>query len=276
MLHSSRTAHVSTSFSMIAVGVSLALGLAGVGQAEDPPHVVFVTSVSGTGDLGSWPEAAPGTVGVDAADSICQNLALAAGLDNPLDFVAWLSDSDDDAYCRVHGVTGKKSTNCGGAMLLPAGPWVRTDGHPFAPAIDLILNPNSEVYVPLKYDESGQVVAGSLLHRHLRRPARRRLRSVRTAGLKPTGPRARGPAKLVRPTRRAGTGPMRTSARAPPAQRLLCMEKGSGGPLPRFAQPGRLVFVTSASGTGELGAWPEADPGTSGIAAGDSICRNLR
>ena len=34
-------------------------------------RVVFVTSVTGTGDLGSWPDAG-GNIGVSAGDAICQ------------------------------------------------------------------------------------------------------------------------------------------------------------------------------------------------------------
>ena len=40
--------------------------------------MVFLSSASGTGDLGSWPEAGAFT-GLDAADAICRNLANAAG-----------------------------------------------------------------------------------------------------------------------------------------------------------------------------------------------------
>ena len=74
------------------------------------PKVAFVTSVTGTADLGSWPEAGS-AVGASAGDEICRTLATDAGLQNADTFIAWLSTSTDDAYCRLHGFTGKKSAN---------------------------------------------------------------------------------------------------------------------------------------------------------------------
>jgi len=270
-----RTGWTQASVSVIAVCVILALGIAGTGHPDDPPpHVVFVTSVNGTGDLGSWPEAQIGTSGVDAGDSICQNQATIAGLANPLDFVAWLSDSDDDAYCRVHGVTGKVSNNCDGATLVAAGPWVRTDGHPFAPTIDRLLSPTNEVYTPLKYDENGQAVSAVLF--------------TGTSGTGGAGSElCTDGGTLTDWASSTGAGRVGTTHETgskwtyafiglcSSGSRLICIEKGQGGPLPPFGQVGKLAFVTSVSGTGELSAWPEADAGTSGIAAGDSICRNL-
>ncbi len=74
--------------------------------------LAFVTSATGTGELGAWPEADLGTSGMAAGDSICRNLAAAAGLPVPASFRAWLSDSVTDAVDR---------------FVLP-GPWVRVDG----------------------------------------------------------------------------------------------------------------------------------------------------
>jgi hypothetical protein len=96
-------------------------------------NVVFVTSVTGDGNLGSWADAG-GNTGLAAGDAICQARANAAGLTGT--FVAWLSDDNNDAYCRVHNLTGKKASNCGqGSLPESAGPWVRTDGFPFGPMI---------------------------------------------------------------------------------------------------------------------------------------------
>lgn len=76
-----------------------------------------------------------------AGDAVCQARATEAGLVNADKFVAWLSDADDDAWCRLHGLTGQVSTNCGQQSLpQAAGPWVRTDGLPFAELIDLIID----------------------------------------------------------------------------------------------------------------------------------------
>ena len=77
-----------------------------------PGRVAFVTSVRGSGDLGSWPDAG-GNVGIAAGDAICQARATAGGLDDPSTFKAWLSDSittaidrfvNDDRWVRPDGV----------------------------------------------------------------------------------------------------------------------------------------------------------------------------
>ena len=125
------------------------------------PLMAFATSSGGTGDLHSWPEVA-GTslVGLAAADRVCAVHAQAAGLPNPASFVAWLSDSNDDAYCRMFGLHGKKANKCGQAVLpTGAGPWVRTDGMPFAAAIEF-ATANNAIYSSLDIDESGQFASG--------------------------------------------------------------------------------------------------------------------
>jgi len=105
---------------------------------------VFVTSVSGNGNISTWADAG-GKTGLAAADAVCQARANAAGL--PGIFKAWLSDGNDDAYCRVHNLTGKISANCGQSSLpASAGPWVRMDGFPFGARIDQLLN--GTVYSP--------------------------------------------------------------------------------------------------------------------------------
>ncbi len=74
-------------------------------------NVVFVTSSTATGNLGSWAEARDET-GIAAGDGVCQTLADDAGLRGV--FKAWLSDSNiaakdrlarsAEAYVRVDGV----------------------------------------------------------------------------------------------------------------------------------------------------------------------------
>ena len=77
----------------------------GIGEADPQPQwspgaIVFTTSVAGTGDLSSWPEAG-GESGLEAGDAICRTLAAAARLPEPESFVAWLSDSTLDARDRL-------------------------------------------------------------------------------------------------------------------------------------------------------------------------------
>ena len=115
--------------------------------------VSFVTSSVGTGDLSTWPDAvSAGTAtGLAAGDAVCQARAQAAGLTGT--FKGWLSDDNNDAYCRMHGLSGRKSANCGQTALPAwAGPWVRMDGEPFAEVISKLTG-SYAVLTPAKLDE---------------------------------------------------------------------------------------------------------------------------
>lgn len=257
----------------IAVLGLLAATSAVAGDTGSDPRVIFVTSVTGDAVLGSWPDA-DGATGLAAADNICQNRAAAGGLANPEDFVAWISDSSDDAYCRLHGLSGKKVDTCGQPSL-PAdvGPWVRTDGFPFAPLIDELLTPDNVVYVPPRYDEFGNAVTWpwyTLTATHVDGTL-----SGNTCDDWTNTDGGSG-LHLGDPTATSGSwshGAGSTCLGS--GKRLTCLARGGGAALPPFAQQGRLAFVTSVVGTGDLGSWPQADSGSSGIAAGDSVCRNL-
>lgn len=65
-----------------------------------PGSLAFVTSSAGSGDLSSWPEAG-GAAGIEAADNVCRNLAAEAHLPAPESFVAWISDTLEDAKDRI-------------------------------------------------------------------------------------------------------------------------------------------------------------------------------
>ncbi|MGH9464711.1 MAG: hypothetical protein ACRD0X_03630 [Thermoanaerobaculia bacterium] len=242
--------------------------------AAGSQRVAFVTSAAGGGDLSKWPDA-KGQVGLAAADIICEERAAAAGLANPQNFVAWLSDPDHDAYCRVHNLTGKKANNCRQSQLpAAAGPWVRTTGFPFSDAITL-LTTSGVVYAPLRYDEFGDPIPDG--------PGSQMFTATAPDGtLTGAGSCAKwsSDSDLIEATVGnidATTQGWTTGGSLPCAgpARLICVETFDGPPLPDFAQSGRRAFVTSATGSGDLASWPEADPGASGIEAGDSICRNL-
>ena len=80
---------------------------------------MFVTSVFGSTNLSTWPQA-QGQTGLAAGDAICQTLAHdGAGLPTWQDFRAWLSTSTEDAYCRVAGFDGLKVDDCGEAPDSP-------------------------------------------------------------------------------------------------------------------------------------------------------------
>src|SRR5262249_43103730 len=102
---------------------------------------MFVTSVTGTGKLSKWDDAG-GNSGLAAGDAICQKRAELAGLPNFSGYRAWLSDASDDAYCRVHGLTGKKVGEKCHQDPLPAsaGPWEIADiAIPFSGPITQLL-----------------------------------------------------------------------------------------------------------------------------------------
>jgi hypothetical protein len=73
-------------------------GLSNLDEYLQGYKLVFVTSVTGNGNLGSWPDAG-GQTGLAAGDAICQARADSAQL--PGIYKAWLSDSSIDANQRL-------------------------------------------------------------------------------------------------------------------------------------------------------------------------------
>ena len=235
------------------------------------PRVAFVTSIQGTADLGSWPDAGS-EVGAAAGDAICRARATAAGLANPESFVAWLSTSTDDAYCRLHGLTGTKAANCGEVELpVNAGPWMRADGLPFSESIDQLLAPESVVYYLLEVDEFGVTIDLNDLS----------IFTLTTeSGELGFGSNCGEWADTPVESTRGGLGyygsngwtTALTSISCQSEARLYCFERTAGPPLPPRPAAGAVAFVTSVAGQGDLGAWPDAG-GETGIAAGDAICQ---
>lgn len=233
-----------------------------------PPQVAFITSATGTGDLSSWPEAGVNS-GVAAGDAICQTQAQAQAAGLAGTYVAWLSDANDDAYCRVLGLSGKKSANCGQATLpVNAGPWVRTDGFPFSGTLDQ-LTTDSVIYAPLRHDEFGAEVAGIFFtatdHNGVLNQSRTSCANWTAANV----------GDIAGAGGTEATAAFWTDSFGVPCSanlRLACFATGAGGELPPFTTPGKTVFMTSVSGTGDLGSWPDAG-GNIGLAAGDTICQ---
>lgn len=247
----------------------------GEGDASDeastfldyPLLKMFVTSATGTGALFNWVIDGwyPTQGNIEAGDEICQHLATTAGLNGT--FKAWLSDDTTDAYCHIHNLTGQKDTNCGEDTLpATAGPWMRTDGQPFGEKIDQALNPNYKVYTPPQYDELGNKIAtgysftgttseGKNADNHCNRW---------------TGEDGDGRVGRINVTSGEWIGGAGLEA-CNSQQHLYCFQVVQGRDLPSFDSPGKIVFVTSVSGTGDLHGWPQSD-GESGLLAGDSIC----
>lgn len=239
--------------------------------AQNPPRRAFVTSVQGSGNLATWSEAG-GQSGVAGADAVCRSRARAAGLANADAFVAWLSDSTDDAYCRVHGLHGKRNANCGLAQPpTDAGPWQRSDDRPVAASLADQLA--GRLFHPINRDEFGRPL-----------PFTGYLQSVAT-GTGANGAHlpgydcagwttSTGATMLIGGADSttddwSGNGVMSCTVPA----RLYCLEPGSGNA--QAARPRefgkREAFVTGSGGPGNF-AWPEAQ-GQTGIAAADRICR---
>jgi len=234
-------------------------------EGVSEPRHMFVTSVEGTGDLGSWPEAG-GATGITAGDTICRTLALQQGLPNAIEYRAWLSDFFNDAFCRIRGLGGLKSNNCGQAFLSANGPWTRLDGVPFSG--DLFALTSNGPMSTATVDETGQPTPINLVF----------------TGTKSDGTRhpdrcdnwSNGSDTDMAMTGRTDTTIFNwTETWAQPCDlgHLMCFDPGfPADPLPRETAPAGLVFVTSAKGTGDLSSWPLAG-GMAGLAGADTVCR---
>jgi Leucine rich repeat N-terminal domain len=230
----------------------------------------FATSTTGQGDMHSWAEVVGTNLeGLAAADGICGVRATAANLPDPGTYVAWLSDRNDDAYCRIFGLSGKKADNCGlDALPTGAGPWLRTDEVPFAATIERALADNV-VYSSLNVDESGNRFFAS----------DRSYTATDIAGVFST---READADCAQWSSSSGLLPIPESGSNVSSGgdwtdidggsgcnsrlRLTCMQKGSAPDLSGHAQFGhREAFVSSALVTGDLG----------GVAGADLTCQSL-
>jgi len=239
--------------------------------------ISFVTSSSGNANLSSWPDAvsAGSATGLAAGDAICQARANAANLTGT--FKAWLSSggtNTTDAYCRIHGMTGTKADNCGQAVLPAfAGPWIRTDGIPFAPTIDKLVA-TTHVYSPLLYDEFGNRTFGSFIFTNtLSDGTNDDSKSACegwTDGSTALANELSGLSYFAIAMWTSGY-----SLNCTDTANIYCMQTGAGQPLANFPATGKIAFVTSVTGSANLGSWPDAVSAGSvtGIAAGDAICK---
>ncbi len=250
--------------------LALLLALIAPGAAHGVVRRMFITSVTGNARLGDWPDAGAAT-GVDAGDAICVARAAAGGLANPAGFRAWLSSSTTDAYCHIHGLTGQIATNCGQPSLpAAAGPWRRSDGLPFGADIVHLLSPDQEVLLPPNQDEFGVEVhdaswTATFPDGSYFAPSCNNWTSAIAA---------QSPMVGNSESTAVGWASGGSAGSCADLVHLLCLESGVGDPLPRFANWGRLAFLTSAAGSGNLHSWAQAG-GQNGLAAGDAICRNL-
>jgi hypothetical protein len=251
-----------------AISMATFFGLASTSDAA--PRNAFATSVWGPGDMHSWPDASGTNLqGLAAADYTCQARASDAGLGNPENYVAWLSDRNNDAYCRIFGFSGKKADKCGQAGLpIGAGPWVRVDGTPFAATIERALDEGA-VYAPLNVDEFGQTFYTNA----------QSFTATDFDGTFTTEFEADGDCEEWTSAVQDPSGPFPTlgsnlattdqwtfddsGVSCDGTRRLMCLQRKPGGPSTGHARFGRReAFVTSTEVTGNL----------SGLAGADALC----
>jgi hypothetical protein len=253
----------------------LALALALVTLLPSPADATkrraFVTSVSGSGNLASWPDAG-GQGGLTAADNICRARAIAGSLPNAPAYRAWLSTAATDAYCHVQGLTGKRSTGCSGSTQA-AGPWYRVNGStPFTGSLSELTGPDYRIFQPISFDEFGNEPPASPLYWTGTDEAGVVMAETCSSWVVGTSG-AEGVAGSSRNT--AVDWSFYAWADCDEQRHLLCLEPGPSEPAATVAwQPAALVFVTSTYGSGDLSTWPAAQ-GENGLEAGDAICRNL-
>lgn len=233
----------------------------------------FVTSVSGTGNLGSWPDAGSAT-GLAAGNAICRARATAAGLPNSTTYRAWLSTETTDAYCHLRGQTGEKGS-CVGASPLATGPWYLVNGITnFTGSLDELTSSSPKIFRPVLWDEFGNDLPDEIDSRTYWTGTGadgRKLSPLLCAGWTSgvdgsSGLRGDGLGTAYTWTQGGFAPSCSTSLR------LLCLEPGESETAILRWSAGSPVFLTSGAGSGNLGSWAGAS-GEVGLDAGDAICR---
>ena len=108
-------------------------------------RVAFLTKQLGSGKMSTWSEAsATASTAIDAADSVCQFEANAAGFKGK--FAALLSAHGSyDATCRALGLTGLVANQCGQAVMpSDTAPWLSPLGFPIVNGANNIATDNFE------------------------------------------------------------------------------------------------------------------------------------
>ena len=237
------------------------------------PRRVFITSAEGVADLSKWNDAG-GKLGVLAADAICQARADSAGLKAA--FRAWLSDDNDDAYCRVAGLSGKKGSETCNTDSYDSGPYVRTDDFPFAWSLEQLVS--GQVLSAIQFDEAMQDLTKASLSvwtatapdGTLNKSGESNSCDNWTSGSSnKTSINGKGHKSVLTWTSAQVT-------RCGDSSSLYCFQVSPGDSvLPLFKRAdAKNVFVTSSKGSGDLSSWADAN-GQSGFLAGEQICQTL-
>jgi hypothetical protein len=233
----------------------------------------FVTSISGTGNLSTWP-GATGATALERADNICRSRAAAGALPNAATYRAWLSAGTTDAYCHVQGLAGTKAGGCGGAALPGAGPWFLANGiSNFTGTLEELVGPERVIFRPVMLDEFQNAVDTDYFTRQI------------WTGTFPTGAGGEdcsdwttsalaSPGAYGDALGSANTWTRFTNSSCEDSHRLLCLEPGASETVTLGWSPGALVFVSSVAGSADLSTWAESG-GAVGINAGYAICAQL-
>jgi len=223
-----------------------------------------------------------------AADYICQLEASGAGLPNAGTYVAWVSDSQNDAYCRAHGLFGTKDDDCGASGGLPvsAGPWLRTDDQLFGGDLSGIVE-DGEIYRPVNLDALGSPFF--FPNRVWTGTAADGTSSGFHCDDWNSGSSGDGSGLYLGVTGDTESTVVNWTqdelAACSEAARLTCLSTGSSGmgtpPDAPYTGSRRRAFVSSLTGPAQFSTWElpgggtPGDLGLSGIAAADQICRTL-
>ena len=236
--------------------------------AHAAPHYAFTTSTAGSGDLHSWADVAETNLsGLAAADGICRARARAAGLSDADAYVAWLSDRNHDAYCRVSGFAGRKADRCGQPVLpTGAGPWLRTDGTPFADVIEY-ATARGRIYAPLNHDESGRAFfddSGTFTATGAEGSFDTRFDTHPDCNLWTSNQPTLSASRASAFASTHGWTDNDSGVACNQNQHLLCMQQGTGDALVGHARFGhREAFLASTEVTGNL----------RGVAGADALCQ---
>jgi len=240
--------------------------------------VVFVTKSAGSSDLKTWTKAG-GNTGLGAADAICQSEANEAGLEGT--FKAWLSDTNNNAKDRI-------GENSGG--------WIRTDGHVFAISMEALTYEAADYssfdgdqgpLVPLRYhadatrsDDNMPFTATMVNglkednHTHHNTEDCTQWNSQNsTHGRNPLG-------GATEATYYHWTDNSNFGISCDDTRPLFCFQTGNDAPEIKpehYTEEGKIVFLTSDNGTGDLqsAGWDDYTYSGSGIDRGDNICQTL-
>jgi hypothetical protein len=238
------------------------------------PHRVFITSVGGQGDLSQW-EGAGGHIGLLAGDAICASLAQNAGLSG--EYRAWLSDEQNDAYCRVAGGSGKKGSNTCNLNPEETKAYISTGGKAVAESLDQLVE-KGQMFHTIQFDERGRDRINQDLYAWTGTNKKGEFLPEygNCVGWTSTDPNIEGGFGSGDTVSHQWTDSFRVSCGGTSSAGLYCFQVSpADNVLPTYkVRSAKKVFLSSVKGTGDLSTWPEAN-GQSGALAGDAICQTL-